>query len=45
MKNFIILTTLLCGLVIVQNPAFAQDLEFGYADIYMTPETNPDFWR
>jgi hypothetical protein len=42
MRNLIILMALVCGLVFVPNSAFAQNLE--YADIYITPETNPDFF-
>ena len=40
--NLIVILTLLCGLVIVQNPAFAQS--YVSTDIYVTPATNPDFF-
>jgi hypothetical protein len=41
-RNLIVILALLCGLVTVQNTAFTQNIEF--ADIYITPETNPNFF-
>ncbi len=43
-RNLIVILTLVCGLIIVQNSTFAQGLELEYADIYITPETNPNFF-
>jgi hypothetical protein len=42
MRNLIILLVLVCGLVIVPNFGFTQNME--YSDLYITPETNPAFF-
>lgn len=40
MKGIITIVFLVCGLFIVQNPAFTQNLNIEFADIYIAPETN-----
>ncbi len=42
MKSLIIIGVLVCGLVTVTDSAFTQTIQD--ADIFMTPETNPDFF-
>ena len=42
MRRLIILTALVCGLVIVPNTGFTQNI--AYSDIIITPQTNPAFF-